>query len=235
MAVRSRVLRVEPQLRDLPIDDRFKQRCRLAVNRGILSANSVGHSQPPEPAAVFELAARMLTNAVPAWWGALTSDQEGLGPLQNVALARWRVPANITVSGGRLYYPTDAFTMIPVGQGIPAPFKLVRNPGVQVLTDFVGLAEASDEEIKTYAQRWGVLGIRTHGWPPRSCPGASYREEWHDRFCPPAGYPGECSEPLFVWRAMARWARALLNAMAMLVRKQPIASEDWAVLTGAAS
>jgi hypothetical protein len=47
-----------------------------------------------------------------------------------------------------------------------------------------------------------------------------------------ATYPQGCWKPLSIWRAIACWARALLNGVAMLVRKQPIAPADWAVLTG---
>jgi hypothetical protein len=175
----------------------------------------------------------MMTSTIQPWWGLLTSDQGSLERLKNTAPARWRVPTGIGLNQDRLVYSTDAFSVIVVATGMPAPFKLVKNPGLRVLADFVGLAEASGEEIKAYAQRWGVLGICPHGFPPTSCPRAEYREEWHGRFCPPDGYPWRCSEPLATWRVIALWARALLNAVAMLRRKRSISEEDWAVLTGA--
>ena len=174
----------------------------------------------------------MLTESMQPWWGTLNVDQESLERLRNIAPARWRVPTSIGVNKGRLCYNGQAFTFVPTSAEIPVDFKLVKNPGLRVLTDFVVLTDASDEDIEVYAQKWGVLGICTHGFPPTSCPRAAYKEEWHGRFCPPEGYPWGCSEPLAIWRAMSRWALALLNAIALLKRKQPLAPDDWAVLTG---
>jgi hypothetical protein len=172
----------------------------------------------------------MLNDTPQPWWGAVTSDQQSLERLKDTAPTRWRVPADISIIDNKLVYWADAFT-VRVHRRVSAPFKVVRNPGIRVLTDFVGLAKASEQEIRSYARRWGVLGVCLHKFPPTSCPHAEYLKERHGRFCPPQGYPWRCSEPLSIWRALARWAEALLNGMAMLGRKQSITPDVWGILT----
>jgi hypothetical protein len=173
----------------------------------------------------------MLTNTPQPWWGAVTTDQEGLERLKDTAPTRWRVPIDIAVVNERLVYSTGAFTQLVSKGGASAPFKVVRNSGIRVLTDFISLGSASGEEIRAYARRWGVLGVCEHSFPPTSCPRAQLIEGHHGLFCPPDGYPWQCSEPLSTWRALARWAEALLNAMALLRSNQSITEDIWAVLT----
>lgn len=72
-----------------------------------------------------------------------------------------------------------------------------------VLDSFVALADASDERICEFAQRYGVLEVE------------------------PLSKPGWYEEDLARWHYWAARARAILSASASLHQDQPVSDEDW--------
>src|SRR5271163_4574975 len=80
------------------------------------------------------------------------------GRLERTLLAgRLPVPAPITVRDGRLEYRLG-------------PRWKQADPDKQnLLTDFLYLSEASDDQIAAFARRWGVLGLCAH-WLPYGHP-----------------------------------------------------------------
>lgn len=136
-----------------------------------------------------------------------------------------RVPTEIDLDGDRLVWTwsQDAY-------------RTVR-PDDRMLTQFVKLDDASDEQILRYARRWGVLEICRHNVPRTHKPlGPSLTDapdpvEW----CESLGWPKDARwEPLEAWRHFAGQARALLNIVAQLRAGKPARYEDWnAVAQGA--
>jgi hypothetical protein len=104
-----------------------------------------------------------------------------------------------------------------------------------MLTAFLRLSDASDQEIAAYARRWGVLGLCTHGLP---CSHNQYLFGFDDGigFCLPVilprsqGSPFWFQEPLELWRAWSRKAQALLNIAVQLNQGNRALWEDWNVI-----
>lgn len=110
------------------------------------------------------------------------------------------------------------------------------NPSAAVLNEFVGLGEATEERILQYAQRWGVLGICTHGLPYSHNPPVG--DPTRDRaacvamrikdFDPSKQDESEqYCEWLDDWRRFSNASRSLLNIAARLYDKKPGLQQDW--------
>lgn len=106
------------------------------------------------------------------------------------------------------------------------PFKLedyknpTPNPNLHGLLDeFVKLADRRPEDILTFAQRWGVLGLCEHLVPEASC-SHGCRDNW--------------LEPISAWRNYARRVQAILLVASKLHEGRVGAETDWSVILGVA-
>lgn len=81
-------------------------------------------------------------------------------------------------------------------------------PDLPLLDRFVRLVEASDGEIVSFAQKYGVLSLRA--------------------FRQPGGY----AEPIESWRVMAQAARATLQLAVAIYDNRSTRRQDWACLRG---
>jgi hypothetical protein len=92
-----------------------------------------------------------------------------------------------------------------------------RTPGPGLLEQFVGLSDASDEDILRYARHWGVLVICRHGLPAS-----------HSEHCRPMTLSGRGRyvfwEPLASWRYFARHAKRVLEIAAATYNGQVMES-----------
>lgn len=106
------------------------------------------------------------------------------------------------------------------------------SPTRKLLQDFVGLADAPDEKILCYAQKWGALGLCEHDEPAS-----------HNWSVPPLGARRGCwvptllggggKEPLAAWRRFAKEARTVLDLAAQLHTRHWGKREDWRQLPSA--
>jgi hypothetical protein len=98
--------------------------------------------------------------------------------------------------------------------------KWVKNPPGRLITEFCGLAEASEESIVAFAQEYGLLGYcKPHHMPAG-----------HDDKC---GEEPAWQEPFADWRLAARNLGALLRLGLDLSRRGRGAPEDWEIVFGA--
>jgi hypothetical protein len=145
-------------------------------------------------------------------------DREVLAPL-------WFVPSGLELKDGRLFY---------------SPFK--RGSGIDIsgdtkrlLLDFVDLAAAGDDEIFSYARRFGVLGLCSQHNPPDGAPiGHPLRFDHVGVFpggplsdCHPRGWPKRCSEGTDQWRIWSAKYGALLRLATALRTGKPGELDDW--------
>jgi hypothetical protein len=153
-----------------------------------------------------------------------------------VATSRWRRPSQVWAEAGFLRWKHALG-----GRGDQS--REVR-PDTGLLSGFLSLADASDEDIVRYATRWGTLGICEHGLPashpgemkdlrafgealgvpehPTDCePG--WRHGWHQEMW---------DEPLSAWRQLASATRCLLRLAAALHQGRIGDEEDWVCFTG---
>ena len=111
----------------------------------------------------------------------------------------------------------------------------LKSPNPRVLDGFVNLAEAPDERILEFAQRWGVLDLCKHGLPTTHLVG---QLRWGipastgcDLVKPPdTRFPGWAHygfETCEWWRGWAARARGLLRVSAALKSFRRGAPEDW--------
>lgn len=127
--------------------------------------------------------------------------------------------------------------------GMPNHPRYVE-PGPGLLTCFLNLAEAEDEQILAFAERWGVLGLCDHGMPhthrpfaPYNVTDVQYREGEPENgpngavnlpivvtvlsdWCRPRGWV-ECGgagghEPPSLWRNYSRLAAVIVKTIAAL-------------------
>ncbi len=132
----------------------------------------------------------------------------------------WEVPAQVELQGHRLVWRN----FLPGGH----PTRVYATPGL--LEQFFKLADVPARQIRTFAARWGVLGLCQHGWPA-----------WHGRVatlhgtvCYPSGelrgYESTFWEPIGAWRHYARQAAAIMRVACELEQDKPGADADWEIL-----
>lgn len=86
------------------------------------------------------------------------------------------------------------------------------NVGAGMLQNFLGLSEATDEQIYQYGKKWGALGVGSDGWPAKEIGAAGttvYRE------------------PTEGWRRVAARFLAAINLEAAFVKANSGAEADW--------
>lgn len=119
------------------------------------------------------------------------------------------------------------------------PLKDVDQPP-SLLTDFVKLSTASDEQIRAFAAERGVLWLcKEHGLPATHDPRVvmvrpsprSRREGRIQWWCPITDWSNNGgAESILAWRALAEQARAILNVAARLHLDRPPDPKDWDIL-----
>lgn len=126
---------------------------------------------------------------------------------------RWQTAQKVRRDGGELVWDVEA-TRRKDGE---------CHPGEAFLEGFLALADASDEAVVDYAERWGgVLALCRHGLPgaaPRHLedpdrPGASW--------CEPTG-----RESLDDWRRWARLAGVILKVSGAVAASRSVPSSLW--------
>lgn len=134
-----------------------------------------------------------------------------------VEMTAWWVPREVRVDGDGLWWR---------GRGRECT---IGSNQANLLGQFTRLANAPDEQLRTFAEKWGVLGLCGHGYPATH---AATVETAHfdDRVMPlhvctepdPVSHAGWQHEPLDRWRLFARQAESMLNiAMALRLRRDP--------------
>lgn len=156
---------------------------------------------------------------VPAEWGVAGLTDENGRLDRPVAGVGWLAP-DVALKDDRLVWS-------PFGG-----FRRVR-PSATMLESFIGLAEAANSGIASYAKRWGVFGVCAHDLPSSHNPPPVPRPivlvpmarlPW----CEPRGYrQGRAWESVDTWRGYARKFRAVLNVAARLHQGRPAGPEDW--------
>jgi hypothetical protein len=136
-----------------------------------------------------------------------------------VELGRWAVPQSLRLDEGALVWSW-------AGER-----RLVRD-GRGALERFIRLADAGDEQILTYARRWGTLEFCRHGLP---CGFLAARwPSWHRPACPAwtrgSRADGLLWSPLAAWRHYARQAAAILRISRSLAQGSLGRAADWQAL-----
>jgi hypothetical protein len=132
----------------------------------------------------------------------------------------WRVPETVELTGGRLLWGES-------GHEITAT--------VGLLETFADIADGTDDQILSFARKWGKLDLcELHGLPVTHVqtpwwlyPGQSLDDDpW---FCPPGREvsDGRIFEQLDAWRSWSRRVRSTLLVAAALQQKRLPSSDDW--------
>lgn len=103
--------------------------------------------------------------------------------------------------------------------------KSVRGIG-RCLLDFVALADASPEDVLSFARKWGGLGIS-----PQFRPGGYATVPSRRGFLKESD--GVYWEPLEAWSRYTRQLRAILRVAAALHAEKPTETDDWRVIEAA--
>lgn len=114
--------------------------------------------------------------------------------------------------------------------------KVTSNPlrpeahGLDLLIEFMNLADAPVETVLAFARKWGVLEICRHGLPCTH--NLRYADTFSGRWCFPLAYTDAkfFSEPILYWHFYAKQMRALLNIAVRLKQGVPGLVEDWKVV-----
>ena len=97
------------------------------------------------------------------------------------------------------------------------PLRPATGQRERLVFDFANLAEASNDTVLEFAQKWGVLGLCDHRKPL-----------FHEvPPCLPRREGDEFVEPMSYWRGRASHIRAILNVGASLKRDEPGDRSDW--------
>jgi hypothetical protein len=147
----------------------------------------------------------------------------------------WELPTRVELDGQKLIWALERSPE-------PMPSKRVGRHD-DLLTRFIGLADAPDRAIGEYARRFGVLGICEHGIPCGTHGGTGVHHcsrlvdhDWDRLDADPEAYfdewvshPGskDSWDPIAGWRHYARQARAALAIAARVQVGQPGREEDW--------
>jgi hypothetical protein len=136
-----------------------------------------------------------------------------------------QVPTDVALKGDQLIWSPGflSYKRLPPGKkrdkaergiGGRTTWKFHR-PSPEMLVQFAQLGDASLEQIRDFASKWGVLSICRKHWLP-SC---------HSYGCGPTRVAGRLyvySEPTIPWRHFARQAQALIrNAAAVREGRTP--------------
>jgi hypothetical protein len=132
---------------------------------------------------------------------------------RDLMLAHWPVPTGVKVKGGMLQYRISGSVRR-------------RESGPKLLTEFVDLETASDEQIESYAQEYGVLGLcDEHGLPEghRAPLGKAIEH------CSP-GYSSAVSywEKVDSWRYYASFFGAIFRLASAIYSGRACDAQDWA-------
>ena len=133
------------------------------------------------------------------WIWAGLAGQEGIGDTPLPA-GRWLRPVEIELAEDAVEWRWQP------GKELPA----LVEPTHELLDEFLMLQDATDDEILSFAQRWGVLEICEHGYfsaAPDACLTRDPRAEWIAR---------TVREPLAIWRSVVARFRGTLNVAAAL-------------------
>jgi hypothetical protein len=129
-------------------------------------------------------------------------------PKRRLVVSEYLAPTQIRQRDGRLFWqPVERYRTV--------------KPTVETFTQFVGLAEASDREILSYAQKWGVLNLcEKHSFPSS-----------HDRQCRAMERRvRQGGEPLSEWRRFSRSAGAVVRIGLQLDENKPGNVDAWNAL-----
>jgi hypothetical protein len=114
----------------------------------------------------------------------------------------WQAWARVELKDGGLF---------PAGEA-----RDVR-PANGLLEGFFELAEAPDEKIRAFAEKWGILEICEHGLPsghaPRPCRALAF----------------DTGEPVSVWRQLAAELSALAKISNRLINGKCGEADDWVI------
>lgn len=130
-------------------------------------------------------------------------------PAPSPLIAPWKVPGGIRIETGNLLWRLANFTEIDPDQ------KSMRD----LFWEFLELANASDEEILVFAQKWGVLGICKCGEPAAHT--ASQYPTGGFEGCEIPNQEDWSSEPLDKYRHYARLMRAIVSLAYELHQLKP--------------
>jgi hypothetical protein len=129
---------------------------------------------------------------------------------------RWQVPIDVTLVDGCLLWSWPTHDV---------------SPDSTLLPRFAALANATDDQVLAFAQRWGVLEICGHGRP------SSHSEaDRQPDLCFPRPVDEQLttfSEPVDAWRALAREVRGIVKVAAALHAGRRATVADWADIAGA--
>lgn len=136
-------------------------------------------------------------------------------PSERLAVSEYRVPVDIWLDGGRLYWPVKTNM-----------YRFVR-PTNETFSQFIDLANATDPEVLEYAKRWGMLFLCKQHLTPAG----------HNLDCEPLQGRGrseihEEGEPVKAWKLWAQQARSILYISQKLDDNLLGKSEDWQILYG---
>jgi DNA-directed RNA polymerase subunit RPC12/RpoP len=172
-------------------------------------------------------------------------DFEGLGiyswdmPKGGLAPGSIPVPGLVYHRAGRLRFRWNHDARLPSGVSEPEwSDKAARKklglpyfdyPSPQLLSGFLKLADASDDQIASFAGRWGPLYLCEHGCPANHNPGLK-------KLAPCASTCGalddggdEEGEPIAGWRSLSRIANAIVRLALELRNGKEGSQEDWRV------
>jgi hypothetical protein len=151
-------------------------------------------------------------------------DSPSTGQLERkLAAGWWLVPTHIRLDGQSLAWQVFHEGKRP---------RIVES-GPMILEHFLGLSDASEEDIVRYARRWGLLMICKHGLLARECDRSGlFRKRFtavpsENSGCYPQGWPNNCREPIDAWRAYSRLMRDVLNVAARLHENKVTRPEEW--------
>jgi hypothetical protein len=141
-----------------------------------------------------------------------------------VLIAGWPIPVRLDID-------PEHESLVWSGGARPALIRARPDMYGELLERFVGLGEASDEEILKFARRWSLLGHHDLGNYPDLLARA---EEPLDRVVAALAeltqWTRHGREPLAAWRCWSHHARALLRVAAALREARVARPEDIAML-----
>src|ERR1035438_536515 len=95
--------------------------------------------------------------------------------------------------------------------------RQLRTVDRSMLSDFLRLAEAQDDDVYRFSVKWGALGLCQHGLP-----------YWHSAACSQRNSSGNIrSEKVEDWRTMAAAFKSLINISGELNQGRTGLIDDW--------
>ncbi|MFC2153116.1 hypothetical protein ACFLQ7_00590 [Actinomycetota bacterium] len=150
----------------------------------------------------------------------------------------WHLPGDV-----QLEYIADGYGVITWSHFGAGAHPFGGKPDSGFLEGFIELEGADDDDIASFARRWGVMMICRHGlpathapdpWPLYQDPSGFFQKDSESRL---SGVSVGCrpirlseyrfAEPIEIWRRYARRFRALLDIAALLHRGDRPPAEYW--------